>query len=89
MDKKIQLEHSFCDYIESLMFEVNARRDLCAFMIGHGMSDSPQFDKYHKEYLDKNAEYEVAKQTVSELYGNGHAWRINFETKELEYTDVD
>ena len=83
----MKIPSEFCDYIESLMYEVNARRDLCAFMISHGMGESEAFEKYHQEYLRFNAQYMMAKNMVSQMYSEGKPWRIDFEKGELIFLD--
>ncbi len=76
------------DYIEGLMYEVNARKDVVAFMIDRGMTESPAFPAYHKEYVEYCARYEAAKaeltaRFVAPDYPNAR-WTLNFEQCRLE-----
>ena len=87
--KKVPISKEMCDYVESLMYELDARRDLCAFMVGHGMSDTEHFEKYHDAYLKANAEYAVAKTELAKLAGEGKRWRLDFENRELVVEDAD
>lgn len=77
------------NYIEALQYEVNARKDLCAFMIDRGMGESEQFKKYHKEYIECSVQYNAAKQSLMEMYNlkQGTNWNLKFETRELTYED--
>lgn len=84
---KIRISDDLCNYIESLQYEVNARKDLCAFMIDHGMMESESFRKYHDEYIKCNAEYNVAKNTLTKEYGIKGSWNLDFDTRELTYEE--
>lgn len=77
------------DYVESLMYEVEARKDLCAFMVDHGMGSGEHFEKYHDEYLKACAEYAVAKGELTKLAGEGIRWRMDFENHELVIEDAE
>ena len=39
------------NHMEGLMYEMNARKDLLAFMIVNGMNHSEDFKIYHQEYV--------------------------------------
>lgn len=79
----------FCNYVESLMYECDARKDLCAFMVDHGMSDTERFEKYHDAYLKAYAEYGVAKAELAKMAGNGKHWHLDFEKRELVIEDAE
>lgn len=83
MIRTIPVTEELCTYVEKLMHECNSRRDLCAFMIDHGMGGTEHFEKYHDDYLVKSAEYEVAKQELAKMAGDGKKWRMDFDKKEL------
>lgn len=83
MTKIIPVTEDLCNYVESLMYECNARRDLCAFMVDHGMGETEHFVKYHDAYLKANAEYEVAKRELSNMAGSRGKWRMDFDQKAL------
>ena len=85
--RKEPVTKELCDYVESLMYEVSARRDLCAFMIDHGMSGTEHFEKYHDAYLKANAEYAVAKVELAKMAGKGTKWHLDFENRELVIED--
>lgn len=86
MAKQIVPEE-LCSYIEALQYEVNARKDLCAFMIDHSMMDSPQFERYHKEYIECNIKYNAAKDQLTKMFNVKGPWNLEFETRELTYED--
>lgn len=85
--RKVPVTKEMCDYVESLMYELNARRDLCAFMVDHGMGGTEHFEKYHDAYLKANAEYAVAKGELAKLAGDGKRWHLDFENRELVVDD--
>lgn len=86
--KRIPVSKDLCDYVESLMYECDARKDLCAFMVDHGMADTPQFEKYHDAYIKAATAYSVAKGELTKLAGAGKSWRMDFDTKELVVGDA-
>lgn len=85
--RKVPVTTEMRDYVESLMYELDARRDLCAFMIDHGMDGTERFEKYHDAYLKANAEYAIAKGELAKLAGEGKRWRLDFENCELVVED--
>lgn len=75
-------------YIESLQYEVNARKNLVAFCIERNMSlESETFQKYHKEYVDFTAQYEMAKKELEKKYITPEYpncnWKLDFATHTL------
>ena len=90
MRKNVPMPEEFCNYVESLMYETNARKDVIAFMIDRNVDNKERFDQYHKEYLEFYAQYELVKQEiqktyVDEVYGDqAIRWNLNFQTQELE-----
>lgn len=79
----------FCNYVESLMYECNARKDLCAFMVDHGMGETERFEQYHNAYLKAYAEYEVAKAELTKMAGKGKRWHLDFDRRELVVEDEE
>ena len=90
MKKIVPMPEDFCNYVEGLMYETNARRDVIAFMLNSVILNKERFDEYHKEYLEFYAKYELVKSEiqktyVDEVYGNqAIKWNLNFQTQELE-----
>ena len=90
MRKNVPMPEDFCNYVEGLMYETNARRDVIAFMINSTILNQERFDQYHTEYLEFYAKYELVKKEiqktyVDEVYGNqAIKWNLNFQTQELE-----
>lgn len=62
MDKTIKIENeSAVNFLESLAYEVNARKDLLAYMLQNGTKpEDENFQAYHKEYQ----EFFVHKRTL-------------------------
>lgn len=87
MKEKIEvvIPEKMSDYIEGLMYEVNARKNLVAFCIERGMDlEGEVFQRYHKEYVDFTAEYEMAKKEMEREYIVSKypncTWRLDFGT---------
>ena len=83
----VTIPAGLCDYIESLQYEADARRDLCAFMIDHGMMGTEHFKKYQDEYVKFTAAYGVAKNMITKLYAPKGNWRLDFNSGELTYEE--
>lgn len=90
MKEKIEvvIPEKMSDYIEGLMYEVNARKNLVAFCIERGMDlEGEVFQRYHKEYVDFTAQYELAKKEMEREYVSpkypGAKWRLDFATQTL------
>ena len=83
------------DYIESLWYEVNARKDMIAYAFVKDLQETESYKQYHKEYLEYYAKYELAKQEIENiyikpLYGNvSVAWNLDFATATLTIRRVD
>lgn len=90
MKEKIEvvIPEKMSDYIEGLMYEVNARKNLVAFCIERGMDlEGEVFQRYHKEYVDFTAEYEMAKKEMADTYVVPEYpncnWQLDFATHTL------
>lgn len=87
-EKVFEISTEESEYIESLQFEVSGYKNLLEFMISGGTNiDSDNFKNYHKEYLEKNTEYELAKNSVAKLYLKEYvdncSWNLDFATHKL------
>lgn len=95
--KKIIVENEdLCSYLESLGYEVQARKDLLSYMVQQGVNISePAFKEYHKEYTEFTAQYETAKNefektVVTPVTGNVKAqWNLDFGSRELTIQGID
>lgn len=88
MKYTVTIPRELCDYLEALMYEVNARKDLLAFMLDHDMGNSEAFQNYQKEYVECYASYEIAKHEmamkyITPKYPNGR-WSVNFTNSTVE-----
>lgn len=88
MGRKIKIDADFSNYIESLDYEVNARKSLCEYLMRNGNFDKEAFDYYHKEYIESFAKYELAKQELEKMYIvpiiKSHCnWRLDFSSCEV------
>lgn len=76
------------DYLESLSYEVNSRKDLLNYMIQSGASPSSEaFQEYHDEYRRFFVQYEEAKSQLEQEYvrplGEGLRWNLDFKSRRL------
>lgn len=87
MKNKIEIPVEVSNHMEGLMYDVNARKDLLAFMINNNMSNSEDFKIYHKEYVDSLVTYEKAKKQLSAEYIEKDypncSWVLDFATHTL------
>lgn len=93
--KKIKIENQeLINYMESLSYEVAARRDVITFMLSNQMdTSSTQFQAYHKEYLEFFAQLETAKGQLEKDYvlpnSKGHVtWSLDYGTATLTITEI-
>ena len=93
MKEYIEIPQKMSDYIEGLMYEVNARKDLLTFMVRQDDILEERFKQYHEEYLKFFAKYEMAKDELTETYirpkyknTEDISWNLNFRTHTLEVT---
>lgn len=97
MTKTIELNRETRDYIQSLQYEVDARKDIIAFMIDRGMDiNSETFKKYQKEFAEFLVQYNTAKDEISNMYviptlqeNEKVTWSLDFETSIITVTSVE
>ena len=85
---EVVIPEKMSDYIESLQYEVNARKNLVAFCLERNMSlDNETYKKYHKEYVDYTAQFELAKKEMEKEYilpkYPKAKWALDFSTHTL------
>ena len=82
---EVEIPEEVCNYLESLMYETNARKNLLAFCIEHDLNEKDAFNDYHKEYIEFSAQYEMAKEEMASKYiypkYPSCTWNLNFNTK--------
>lgn len=89
MKEYIKVPEELSNYIQGLMYETNARKDLLTFMLRQEVMPKERVEKYHDEYVTFFTKYEMAKQEmVNEYilpkYHKDVNWRLNFSTSTLE-----
>lgn len=91
----LKVDESVVSYIESLQYEIEARKNLLASMINPSMNiPKDVFDEYHKEYVEYMAKYSIAKSKLEKdtilnnpkFKDKNVTWNLDFETKELTIT---
>ena len=91
---KIVIPEGTSNYIESLQYEVNARKTLLSFCIDKGMDiNGETFKKYHDEYVEFVAKYEIAKKELSDTFVAptypGAKWSLDFDSNTLTVIEVE
>lgn len=93
--KKIKIENQeLINYMESLSYDVAARRDVVTFMLANKMdTNSEQFHSYHKEYMESFAKLEMAKAQVEKDYvlpnSKGRVtWSLDYGTATMTITEI-
>lgn len=89
----IKIDEALATYIESLQYEVNARRDIISFMLERDMDTSSKaFEQYQKEYNELFVQYTTAKDELEKRFvipavGDQRVgWNLDFATKEVTIT---
>ena len=87
----VEVPEELTSYIESLNFEVEARRSLINYCMGHGINpENPVFQRYHDEYVDFFIQYEEAKAEITDKYVKNDYpnsnWVLDFGTSTLTIT---
>lgn len=81
---QIQLPEDLVNYIESLSYEVGARKDMLAFMVDRGMMGTEGYEKYHDSYLEFYSKYEIAKRDLEARFVRPNhpncTWSLDFDT---------
>jgi hypothetical protein len=87
---KITISKDLSEYIERLQFEKMARENLCTFLIRQDLLNTESFQKYHQEYIELTAEYELAKNELENTYvkpmiqgDKTYTWELDFKTYEV------
>ena len=93
---KIKVNQETVDYLQRLHYEVESREDIIQRIIeAHALDEdasvisSAQFRKYQEELSELKAEYEIAKQEVTNQYipdevkKENASWQLDFQTSTL------
>lgn len=91
---KVDCPKDICDELERLTYELSMEGAVVDRYLDRHFSDTaaldaPIFQKYMKSLAEKNAEYEMLKEHVtqevlSELAGHEFNWKMNFLTGQIE-----
>lgn len=90
MTEYIEIPEDLALYIEGLMYETNARKDLLSFIMHQENFNQERFKEYHNEYINFYTKYELAKKEMEENYilnkykDKQVSWTLNFKTHTLE-----
>lgn len=86
--KVIIEDRDFINELESLQYEVQARKNIIGYMIEMGQMKTDTFNEYHDEYLKFFKAYEKKKVEVETKYvrpvkKNPKNWNLDFGSGEL------
>lgn len=86
--KVIVKDTEFIRELESLQYEVQARKNIIIYILESNSVNSNIFDNYHKEYVNYFKAYEKKKQDLEQkfVYPNcakAKNWSLDFATGEL------
>ena len=87
--KIILIPADFCNYIQGLQYEVEARQSLLNFILTHSSSFTDEiFKRYHDEYVNFYAQYQISREQLVERYIKPlnikwKDWSLDFNTEEL------
>lgn len=83
----IKISKGLKDLIEQLHYENTALSDLILFLSRNNLDMNDTNFKYiYEQYLNKNMEYNIAKNNLVEQYNLNQfkKWKLNFITSEIE-----
>lgn len=86
--KVIIEDKAFINELESLQYEVQARKNIIGYMIELGQVKTETFEEYHNEYLKFFKAYELKKGEVELKYvkpnkKDAKNWTLDFGSGEL------
>lgn len=87
--KTILIAEDFRDYLESLHFEANSRKNLVVFMLSTTFEfTSPIFAKIYEEYQEFYVQYQIAKKSLEDtylkpMYTKVPKWHLDFQSREI------
>lgn len=92
MSKIIEVKPELRDQIQSLHYELDSTKDLLAYLWDKPTRNQDAIDYYNKQYAEIFAEFELAKDNLTELYGikntNCH-WEFDYNRCVLIVEEVE
>lgn len=89
MEKIIKISDDLRDYIEGLQYELEATKDILAFLGRDELVKKENVDYYYNKCIELNTEYNLAKKILVETYKINGKWFLDFATAELHVGDVE
>lgn len=89
---EIEIDEELSNYIESLQYETDSRKDIIIYMITNNMDLNTEVGKqYQKEYSNFYNELAVAKDNLSQMYIRSNpkfadkdvTWNLDFHSHTL------
>ena len=88
MEKIIHISYDMRDYIEGLQYELEATKDIIAFLGRDELVKQESRDYYYNKYVELSTEYNLAKKSLEETYKLGRKWFLDFATAEVHVGDA-
>ena len=96
----MRISNEVANYIESLDYEISARKELISFMIKNNIDvDGDAFKKYHEELVEYIKEFNLAKKELEEsikhnfktdeTYPNGFNWTLDYRTALVTVSEMN
>ena len=91
--KEIFVGEELTNYVERLSREVEGSKEIISFMLENNKNiSSDSFKEYKKEFDEKKAEFDIAKQEVQKQFvpqglidfdGNNTSWELDYATQTI------
>lgn len=78
MEKKIKITEGLSNYIEGLQYELEATKDIIAFLCRDELVDKTALEYYHNKCTELYTAYEMAKKELTDMYKITDQWTLDF-----------
>lgn len=87
MEKKIKITEGLSNYIEGLQYELEATKDIIAFLCRDELVDKTALEYYHNKCTDLYTAYELAKKELADVYNITGRWTLDFSDATITVFD--
>lgn len=92
--KRIKIDENLSNELQTIHYEINARKSVIAYMVEAKINNSEGFKQYHKDFNALNVEYEKLKSIVAQKYlpdeykEKNFIWQMDFDACEFVILEV-
>ena len=93
LEKKVLVDREDANCVERIGYELSARQSIIKDMLQENAGiHTETFDAYHKELVEYNTKFELAKREIEKKYvlpvteGKRAEWTLDYSTAELTIT---